>query len=231
MEEVLRFLKTYEIWIYAILGFAALLALRQLLIAWEEMRMAIFGLEKESAQRKLSGAVTLLVFILLFGAAEFIMTSVVFPDFPNVQSLATPTVELLVTPTITLGPIAFTTPTPEEGLPSLGALEEGCIDGQIEWLSPNSGETLSGTVTLEGTVSVPNLGYYTYEYSQSGSNIWVPIAAGDRAIIEQPMGGEGSGQWDTSQLVPGDYLLRLVVRDNVNNIFPACVVAVRIAAP
>ena len=231
MEEVLRFLKAYEIWIYAVLAGAALLAIRKVLLAWGELRMAGYGMEKESAQRKLSSGITLLIFILLFGAAEFIMTSVVFPDFPNVQTIATPTVELLVTPTVTLGPIVFTTPTPEEGLSSFEVIEEGCIIGQIEWSAPVSGETLRGTVVLEGTVSVPNLGYYTYEYSQSGSNIWVPIAAGDTAIIAGPMGGEGSGQWDTTRLVPGDYLLRLVVRDNVNNIFPACVIAVQIAAP
>ena len=231
MEEVLRFLKTYELWIYAVLGLAALLALRKVFGAWEELRLAVFGMEREAAQRKLGAAVTVLVFLFLFAGAEFMFTSVVYPDFPNAQALATPTLELLATPTLTLGPLAFTTPTPDEGLSSLEIIQEGCISGQIEWISPQAGETISGTVTLEGTVSVPNLGYYTYEYSQTGSNIWVPIAAGDRAIIEQPMGGEGSGQWDTSQLIPGDYLLRLVVRDNVNNIFPACIVPVRITAP
>ena len=54
---------------------------------------------------------------------------------------------------------------------------------------------------------------------------------GRLVIVDQPLGGSGSGTWDTSQLVPGDYLLRLVVTDNVNNLFPACVISVRVVAP
>jgi len=39
------------------------------------------------------------------------------------------------------------------------------------------------------------------------------------------------GYWNTSQLPSGDYLLRLVVVDNANNFFPACVVSVKISNP
>jgi len=78
---------------------------------------------------------------------------------------------------------------------------------------------------------VPNLGFYKYVYNDLTSNLWVTIAAGDRVIVDQPLGGEGSGQWDTTTLTPGDYRLRLVVTDNVNNVFPACVIPVRISAP
>ena len=65
----------------------------------------------------------------------------------------------------------------------------------------------------------------------AGTDIWTPIAAGTSSIFEGPLGGEGSGVWDTSQLEPGDYRLRLVVVDNVNNVYPPCVISVRIAAP
>jgi len=36
------------------------------------------------------------------------------------------------------------------------------------------------------------------------------------------------GLWNTSQVIPGDYLLRLVVLDNDNNEYPACIVSVRV---
>ncbi|MFN7036342.1 MAG: hypothetical protein ACK4SN_08245, partial [Bellilinea sp.] len=118
------------------------------------------------------------------------------------------------------------------GIPTLDVTnQDGCIPGVIEWTFPKAGETLKGVVTLRGTVSVPNLGFYKYEYSEPASGLWVTIAAGDRVIVDQPLGGEGSGQWDTSMLTPGDYRLRLVVTDNVNNVFPACVIPVRISAP
>lgn len=234
MEEVLRFLKIYEPWIYLLLAFAAIFVLRRMFSALQELRTAVFGLERESAQRKFNASLSIFSFLVLLAAAEFLLASIVFPDFPNVQALATPTVELLVTPTATLGTFAIETAVPESGgIPTLNVStsRDGCIPGQVEWTFPRSGDTIKGNVTLQGTISLPNLGFYKYEYSQQGSDLWTTIAAGDRIIIDQPLGGEGGGQWDTSSLLPGDYLLRLVVTDNVNNVFPACVIPVRIAAP
>lgn len=233
MEEVLRFLKTFEPWIYLILAGTGFFAMRRMLAALQELRTAVFGLEKESAQRRFRSSLSIFLFVLLLGASEFVLTAVVFPDFPNVQAMATPTADLLATPTATLSPVLVETPQAEAmGIPTLDVTDQdGCIPGVIEWTFPKAGETLKGLVTLRGTVSVPNLGFYKYEYSEQTSNLWVTIAAGDRVIVDQPLGGEGSGQWDTSTLTPGDYRVRLVVTDNVNNVFPACVIPVRISAP
>ncbi len=231
MDEILRFLKNAEPWIYGLLALAGLLTLRRLIKSWQEMQTSVFGLEKENAQRRFTGSLTIFILLFMLGMAEFAIASIVFPEFPRAQSLATPTIELLTTPTAVVQAEVLSTDTPEEPAVIELPLEEGCIAGQIEWIYPTSGAELKGEVVLLGTVSVPNLGFYKYEYNQSGTNTWVTIAAGDRPIINQPLGGEGSGQWDTSQLVPGDYLLRLVVTDNVNNVFPACVIPVRIVAP
>ncbi len=110
MEEVLRFLKTYEPWIYLLLAGTGLFAMRRMLSALQELRMAVFGLEKESAQRRFRSSLSIFVFVLLLGAAEFVLTAIVFPDFPNVQAVATPTADLLVTPTVTLPSLAVETP-------------------------------------------------------------------------------------------------------------------------
>lgn len=232
MEEVLRFLKTYEAAIYVILGLVALWTLRKMANAWKELRSSQFGLERESAQRRFNTALTGFAFLLLFGITEFIMVSIVYPDFPNTQTLSTPTLNILATPTVTLQPVQEATATIDEFAPTVDASDPGgCVAGQVEWTFPAAGETLQGEVILRGTVNVPNLGFYQYEYSQPGSTVWTTIAAGENPIIDQPMGGEGSGRWDTSSLTPGDYLLRLIVRDNANNLFPACIVNVRIIAP
>lgn len=232
MEEILRFLKNFEIPIYVILGLVAVWMLRKMASAWRELRSSLFGLERENAQRRFNGALTGFAFMLLFAITEFIMVSIVYPDFPNTQVLPTPTLQLLATPTITLQPESGVTPTVSEVTPTVGIIDEGgCVAGQLEWTYPTAGETLQGEVTLRGTVNVPNLGFYQYEFSQPGSTIWTTIAAGNTPIIDNPMGGEGSGLWDTSTLTPGDYLLRLVVRDNANNLFPACTINVRIIAP
>lgn len=231
MDEILRFLKNSEIWIYAVLFLAGLLTLRRLIKSWQEMQATVFGLEKESAQRRFTASLTVLILLFMLGMAEFAAASIVFPDFPRAQSIATATIELLATPTEVLRADILPTDTPKAPAVIELPLEQGCIEGQIEWIYPTPGTELKGEVELRGTVSVPNLGFYKYEYNQTGTDVWVTIAAGDKPIIEQPLGGDGSGKWDTSQLVPGDYLLRLVVTDNVNNVFPACVIPVRIVAP
>lgn len=232
MEEVLRFLKTFEAAIYVILGLAALWMLRKMAKAWRELRSTLFGLERENAQRRFNSSLTGFAFVLLFAITEFILVSIVYPDFPNTQALSTPTLDILATPTITLAPAPEETPTVDEFAPTLDVSDEGgCVPGQVEWTYPTDGETLQGEVILRGTVNVPNLGFYQYEYTQPGSTNWTTIAAGELPIIDQPMGGEGSGRWDTTSLTPGDYILRLVVRDNANNLFPACSVSTRIIAP
>jgi len=232
MEEVLRFLKTFEVVIFVILGLVALWTLRKMASAWKEMRSSQFGLERENAQRRFNTSLTGFAFLLFFAFTEFILVSIVYPDFPNTQALPTPTLNILATPTVTLQPVLAVTPTIDESAPTVDASDQGgCVAGQVEWTYPGAGETLQGEVILRGTVNVPNLGFYQYEYSQPGSTVWTTIAAGENPILDQPMGGEGSGRWDTSTLTPGDYLLRLIVRDNANNLFPACIVNVRIIAP
>ena len=56
--------------------------------------------------------------------------------------------------------------------------------------------------------------------------MWSTIAAGNTNIVNNIL-----GNWDTTLLVPGDYLLRLVVADSQNQLLPACVVSVRVIAP
>ena len=102
------------------------------------------------------------------------------------------------------------------------------LPGQVEWISPEAGEEVRGQIDLIGTVDVPSLGFYKYEYSQPGSDAWMTIAGGN-----QPTTPENNllGEWNTSQLVPGDYLLRLVVMDNQNVAFPVCIIPIRVLAP
>jgi FtsP/CotA-like multicopper oxidase with cupredoxin domain len=100
------------------------------------------------------------------------------------------------------------------------------LAGQIEWLSPTAGDTISATVELKGTVNVPNLGFYKYEFSLPGADSWTTIAAGNSPLVNGTI-----GYWNTAQLPAGDYLLRLVVVDNQNGFFPACIVSVRVASP
>ena len=56
MDYVIRFLAEFEVPIYLLLGIVVLIYLRRILIALEERRSAIFGLEREAARRKIIAA-------------------------------------------------------------------------------------------------------------------------------------------------------------------------------
>ena len=227
MEEFLPLLQTYEIWIYILLGFAALFPLRNLIVAWREWQGTVFGLEREAAQHRFSTALTMLSLLILFVVLEFVIVSFVAPNYPQLAVLPTPTIDLLATPTVTLQVLVdgvqveetqAVTPTV-----NMEVLQEGCIAGKIEWTFPAASQSVSAAVELTGTIDVENLGFYKYEYSKSGETIWNTVAAGN-----QIKKNEVIGVWDTSQLEPGDYLLRLVVMDNQNQLFPACLVPVKV---
>jgi hypothetical protein len=230
MEEVLPYLQKYEGWIYGLLGIVALIYFQKLVVAWKDWQGTYFGLEREIAQRRFSTALTILLLLVLFVLMEFVIVSFVMPNYPQSLSLPTATLDLLATPTATLpaliaGANAIDT---VEVIPTASALpiQEGCIAGQIEWADPKPGQEISETIELKGTVNVPNLGFYKYQYAIPGEDVWTDIAAGNQPKVDGQI-----GFWNTSQLNPGDYQLRLVVYDNQNQPFPACVIPVRVNRP
>jgi hypothetical protein len=227
LDEILRFLQTNEPWVYAILTVFLLISLPGVFRLWNEYRTAIFGLEREIIQHKLNTALTVVFLLMAAAVAEFFIVTFVTPSMPNTTQLPTPTLNLLALPT----------PTQLVGTPVLSATKatvqvtvtpsaNGCLPGRLEWTFPKMGEAISGTVALKGTVNLPNLGFYKYEYSPVNSTNWITIAANNVIVINNVLGG----QWNTGQLAAGDYLLRLVVTESNDNVLPPCVIAVRIIA-
>ena len=111
MEEALSFFRAFEIWIYLLLGLGGLIYIRKFILAWQELRGATFGLERESAQARLNQAASMLVLLLTMAVTEFVLVSFIAPAVPGAIPLPTPTLDLLATPTITL---PATTPQPGE---------------------------------------------------------------------------------------------------------------------
>ena len=229
MDELVPFLQKNEQWIYILLGIVALFPLLRLISAWKAWQGSLYGLEREIAQRRFSAALTVLVLLVMFVLGEFVIVSFVAPSYPQVAFLPTGTLDLLATPTFTLAPAV-------EGVSTEASLQEfssqtatvgpeGCVPGQIEWEYPKPGQEVSATVELKGTVNVPNLGYYKYEFAKIDDEIWNPLAAGN-----QPKVNGVIGYWDTSSRPQGDYRLRLVVYDNAQNMLPICIIPVRVGA-
>jgi hypothetical protein len=231
MEEVLRYLRDYETWIYLVLIALAAWQIRKFILAWEELRSAMFGMEREKAQNRLNSAAVWIVFFILVAIAEFTLVSFVAPSVPGALALSTPTLNLLVTPTTTLPastpgvgtPQAATTPSP----PASASLENnGCIPEQIMISFPKDGAEIRDVVTITGTVDILDFGFYKYEVARPGDTAWLPIQAGRAIVRAGPL-----GDWDTRTVPPGEYLLRLIVTDNKGQALTPCSIRVLVLEP
>lgn len=228
MEQVLQFFRANEIWIYIILGILAVWQVRKFALAWEELRGAFFGMEREAAQSRVNSAATMIVLLIIMAVTEFTMVTFVVPTIPGANPLPTSTLDLLATPTTTLPP---PTPNPNEtpGItptPSEVAAAEGCTPGQVNLTSPVNGGRIKGSIIIRGSADIPNFGFYTLQIAHPGDVIWLPIQVGQQAIKNEAL-----GTWDTSTLTPGTYMLKLVVTDNIGNILPPCTIQVTVDPP
>lgn len=227
MEQALQFFRAYEIWIYVILVVLAVWQIRKFILAWNELRGAFFGLEREAAQSRVNSAATMVVLLIIMAVAEFTVVTFVAPTVPGANPLPSALLDLLATPTTTLpaptqnpNETQAATPTPGEV-----AAAEGCLVGQINLTYPLNGNRVRGSITVLGSANVTNFGFYTLQIARPGDAIWLPIQVG-----QQPVKNESLSTWDTSSLTPGDYMLRLVVTDNVGNEMTPCIIQVTVEA-
>jgi hypothetical protein len=223
VDALFRFLVQYEVLIYLILTIGAIFVARSLWKAWAEWHSAVFGLEKELSFQKVRISGAIFVLLIMIGLSQFCLVSFIVPFLPSTTFRPTPTADLLLTPAASLSASDLTA---QVGTPAAPAGTVGCVPGQIMLSSPKPGGEVKGKIVLTGTVNVPSFGFYKYEYAPQGSETWATIAAGDQVVTEGELGA-----WDTSQLVPGDYQLRLLVTDNLGQALPACILPVRVIAP
>jgi hypothetical protein len=227
MTEAVDFFRAFEVWIYVFLGLVGLFFIRKFMLAWQELRGAGFGLERDNAQGRLNQSAIVLVLLIILAIAEFVIVSFVVPGMPAANLLPTPTVSLLVTTTPTSAPGLIETPgssIPTVILqPAQATQPSGCLPGQIEISAPQNGQEISGVVEVLGSASIENFGFYKLEIKLPDALDWLTLQAGNVAI----QGGK-LGDWDTRRLSPGEYQLGLVVVDNQARLTPACVVQVRV---
>jgi hypothetical protein len=222
MEEAISFFRAFEFWIYLLLGLGALFFIRKFFIAWQELKDAAFGLERESAQARLNQSATILVLILSLAVSEFVLVYFVAPNVPAANSLPTPTMDLLATPTLTLPAVSALpgeNPVNSEATLLDSATSPGCIPGQIQILVPLEGEQISGVVEVLGTADIPDFGFYKLEIKRPDETIWLTLQAGNEIVRESKL-----GDWDTRRLTPGEYQLGIVVVDNEAQASSPCIV-------
>lgn len=223
MDALFRFLVQYEFLIYLILAIGVVFVARSLWVAWAEWRTAVFGLEKELSFQKVRVAGVFLILLVMIGLSQFCLVTFIVPYLPAATFLLTPTADLLQTAVATLSADALTA-QPNNPVAPAGLI--GCVPGQIMITSPAPGGEVKGKVIISGTVDIPNFGFFKYEYASQGSETWSTIAASDKIKRDEEL-----GVWDASQLVPGDYQVRLLVTDNLGKALPPCIVPVHVSAP
>jgi hypothetical protein len=229
MEEAIGFFRAFETWIYLLLGLGGLYNIRKFIQAWQELRSASFGFERERAQSRLNLAAFILVLLLTMVVTEFILVSFIAPAMPGSIGLPTPTLNLLATPSVTLPAETLqpgepqTTVTPAVVQTVVGS---GCVQGQIEIIIPENGEEISGVVPVVGSANIPNFGFYKFEIKRPDETAWLTIQAGNAPVSSGKL-----GDWDTSRLSPGDYQLALVVVDNQAIASTPCIIQLRVALP
>ncbi len=85
--------------------------------------------------------------------------------------------------------------------------------GTVEIIRPEQSATISGYVEIRGSASDDNFAYYQLEYSPQGRT-WTTIGQGQ---YTRPVHDGLLGKWDTNNLAPGAYQLRLSVADALGN--------------
>ena len=220
MGAIYRSLDTYSPLIYIGLAILGLYAFRRMWRTWREWRDAVFSLEREFALNNLGRATAFGFLVLLLFFAEFYVATFIVPSLPAADLQVTPTLDLLATPMGTLpadGVIPLGTPEVQSGM-------SGCVPDEIMLSSPKPGDSISGTVVLNGTADTPNFGFYKFEFSPVGTDTWTTISAGTEPVRDNTL-----GEWNTTNRPNGDYFLQLVIIDNVGQTLEPCVIAVRIA--
>ncbi len=234
LDTVLRFFREYETWIYILLSLGALIYFRRFVLAWQELRGSVFGLEREAAQVRVNQSATALILLVILAIAEFVIISFIAPMYPQANPLLTPTLNVLATPTETLAPLPTAGPgTPEVDLPTLTPMPtievntDGCIPNQIEITSPQNGTWISGAIPIEGSANAPDFGFYILEFAPLRDSQWQALAAGRSPVVN----GTLILNWDTTSLQNTDYVLRLVLEDNKRVQVGSCSVQVRVNNP
>jgi len=232
MNDVVLFFQTYENVIYFILGIGILIYGWRFWNTWQELRLAIYGLERTIAQDRLKNTAFLISALLLIGFFVFSLVTFVAPYIKERVELPVPT------------PNLFPRETPEEQstpdeaidldivatattLPTVSVITEGCIEGSIEITFPQPGDAIAGVVTITGTANIPDFGFYKFEVAKASEELWLTVQAGRTVVID----GDLVKNWDTSLFNPGEYVIQLVVTDNNGEALEPCRVPIVIGSP
>lgn len=215
MLEILSLLRSYDLLVYSVAGILALAYLRQIYLASRDLRRTIFGLEREALHRRQYRSLTMLVFLSLVVILVFAGVNYALPQVRRRQLLqAVATAQVVVTPS----------PTP---FILYGVDLSGCANQHATIKSPTPGQTVQGTVQIQGSADIPDFAFWKYELGNpQAADVWMTLKASNVRITNGLL-----GTWDSTTVPPGVYQLRLTVTDSKGNSPKPCVVPIQVLAP
>lgn len=233
MTVLVKLIADYAVWLYLVLGLAALLFLRAYLVARRERDNSIFALERESATGRMAQATMGFLVTLILVGGVFYTSQTLVEEIPLPEATPTPTALIVLPPTATPPPLLPTptptdTPRPRPTLPPLEAstpptpetspgVAASCPNPGVRISEPGTGATVSGVIQMIGSANIPDFWYYKFEFKGNGFGDWTFIQRFDTAIS-----GGILGAWDTRSVPSGDYEFRLVVVDKTGNYPEPC---------
>jgi hypothetical protein len=233
MVEIFQFFQQYEQVLYFILGLAGIYFGWNLYISIVDVRKAVFGLEQISAKRKFNQSAISLFIVFMMGYMVYAMVSFFVPwfstdvDLPidveltQIANSDNPDGEIVSDTSLDENEIGIT-PSP---LSDIEINQDGCVEGEIEINFPRPNTIVSGVISVEGLINVPNFGHYKVEISRVDVGLWHPLMASHNLVTETGTLTE----WDTTKSIAGDWIIQLVVVNSDNTTLIPCRIPIRIS--
>ena len=239
MTTLVQFILRTETILYILAAIIIFFSLRGLVVARQVQRNAVFGLEKEAAQQRQRRSLGTILALFLLSSGVYIISHIVAPNMGEVPLEPTPTPLVFVTqlPTPTETRLLYPTVTSTPGLPPAAVVGtpspvpaesiNGCEILGATITKPASGEFVTGQITVEGQTNILDFAQYKFEINgPSTSGAWVVVGTFTVPVIDGFL-----GTWDSTSLIPGNYVLRLVV-SRIDGTFPTpCEVPITVTGP
>ncbi len=238
MRTLVQFVVRIELALYGLAALGIILALRSFFLGQQARRLAIFPLERESAQNRQRSALGVMTALLLLSGSAYIIANIVAPNMvvSAVPTTATPIIFVTQPPTPTAARILYPTITPTSGLPpgvgspptaTPGQAVNGCDLFGAKITSPTANQAVTGQVIVRGQANIINFQQYKFELKgPTTGNAWIVVGTSNTPVLDGIL-----GSFDSTSLAPGSYVLRMVV-SRVDNSFPTpCEVPIVIVGP
>lgn len=248
MVFFLQILANYAGLIYLACVIGAVLYLREIVVARQDRKQALYSLEREAAHSRASRGVLMIFVLGVVAGVTYLLSTQVAPTLATAQPETTPTPPFTLTtetPTPTLQPSPTRTPRPtltptgqapapqeptpaavESPVPTTPPLPPAsCPDPNVQLVAPVAGQTFNGSIQLRGTADWPNFAFYKFTLRGPATN-GETLTVGD--VVREPRRDAVLGDIDGASLLaqPGTYVISLIVVDNTGNESPACSVPV-----